>query len=422
MQRGMGMDIWTVHGGRPLEGSVRVHGAKNAVLPIMAASVLCGCESELLNCPELSDVAAAMRILGHLGCDVSRDGDIISIDSRCACRSDIPHELMREMRSSVIFLGAILGRFGEVTLSMPGGCELGPRPIDIHLEALKSLGAEVTAQAGNIYCRADELRGALINLSMPSVGATENAILAACAAHGESTITNAAREPEIVDLCSYLRQLGAYISGDGTPSITISGFEPRDHVGYRIMPDRIVAATLMCCTAAAGGMTEICGARPRDLDTVISALEQMGCAVSCSEDRIIMSSWKPLMPPRPVITKPFPGFPTDAQPLLMASCLKARGTSVFVENIFENRFRHAAELRRLGADIRTEGRVAVVTGVDDLHGAPMTTTDLRGGAALIVAALSAEGDSVIMDCGHIDRGYEALDKQLAKLGAEIRRE
>jgi len=418
----MDMNIWTVQGGSSLEGQVRVHGAKNAVLPIMAASVLTGCESRLLGCPALSDVDAAARILEHLGCRVRRDGDGIAIDSRDACRSDIPHALMREMRSSVIFLGAILGRFGQAKLSMPGGCELGPRPIDIHLDALRALGAEITEQGGSIDCRTAGLRGAVINLSMPSVGATENALLAACAAEGETVITNAAREPEIVDLCRYLRRLGADIHGDGTACVTVSGFRPAPQVEHRIMPDRIVASTLLCAVAAAGGEAEICGARSADLDTVTASLKQMGCRIACDGDRIRIAARRRLQAPRPVITRPFPGFPTDAQPLLMAACLKAEGTAVFVENIFENRFRHGEELRRLGAEIRTEGRVAVVTGVEELHGAPMTTTDLRGGAALVIAALSAQGQSVIHDAGHIARGYEALEKQLQALGARISRQ
>lgn len=413
------MNIWKINGGRALEGSVNVQGSKNAVLPIMAASFLAGCETALFNSPELSDVSAAASILRHLGCTTQREGDVINIDSRNPVCCDVPHELMREMRSSVIFLGAILGRCGEARLSMPGGCELGPRPIDIHLDALRTLGADITEHGGNIYCRTNGLKGAEINLALPSVGATENTIIAACAAQGRTIITNAAKEPEIVDLCIYLRRLGANITGDGTSTIKICGFDPVEHVEHRVMPDRIAAASLLCAVACAGGNVLIKGAKPKNLDTVISSVSDMGCHIeSDSEDIHIISSGK-LRAPRPVITKPYPGFPTDAQPLLMAACLKAAGTTVFVENIFENRFRHAAELRRLGADIRTEGRVAAVTGVKNLSGAHMSVTDLRGGAALIIAALSAEGESVIFDSGHVDRGYENLETQLSGLGADI---
>lgn len=413
------MSIWRIEGGAPLTGSTKVQGAKNSVLPIMAATILCGCETELLNCPDLSDVRASVKILEHLGCRVDRDGDIVNISSEGLCRCEIPHGLMREMRSSVIFLGAILARCGEAVLSLPGGCELGPRPIDLHLNALRRLGADISEQGGNIVCRAREMRGARINLEFPSVGATENSMLAACGAKGTTVIQNAAREPEIVDLQRFLRQLGADIDGAGTSTVTVHSFEPVKRVGHRIMPDRIVASTLLSAVASTGGDLELLAVSPDDFETVSAVLEEMGCLVMRRRDRMRLVSNGYLKAPKPIVTKPFPGFPTDAQPTLMSACLKAKGTTVFVENIFENRFRHAEELRRLGADIKTEGRVAMVTGVKQLEGSPVTTTDLRGGAALVTAALCAEGETIVHDQGHIDRGYDALDEQLRALGASI---
>ncbi len=413
------MSVWKVSGGKKLYGDIRIQGSKNAVLPIMAAAIITGCETELLNCPQLSDVEAAMAILRHLGCKAERDGDTVCIDSRGMNKTDIPHDLMREMRSSVIFLGAILARAHEATLSYPGGCELGARPIDLHLEALRSLGAEVTELGGNLYCRDEGLKGARINLSFPSVGATENAMLAACGAEGETVITNAAREPEIIDLQNFLVKLGVSISGAGTSTIIISGIVPQAKVGHRVMTDRIVSATALCCAASAGGSITLRGVIPAYFETVTAALENMGCEIERKTNSVKIISSGTLRAPKPIVTRPYPGFPTDAQPLLMAACLKAEGTTVFTENIFENRYRHAVELCRLGADISVVGRVAVVTGVRDLIGAPVAATDLRGGAALVTAALGARGLTTVYDTGHIVRGYDELDRMLLNLGADI---
>ncbi len=415
------MSIWTVRGRGPLEGSVTVQGAKNAVLPILAATILTGCETELTNCPQLLDVEASLNILRHLGCAVERSGDVIHIDSTRVSLCSIPHELMRAMRSSVIFLGAIAARCGEAWLSMPGGCELGPRPIDLHLEAMRALGAEVSEQGGDIVCRAGKLRGAHIALSMPSVGATENAMIAACAAEGMTRITNAACEPEIVSLQGFLRALGADMDGAGTPEIVIRGFTPRKKVGWRVMPDRIVASTLLCACALAGGDVQLRGVQPQDFASVTDALGAMGCEIGQTSHTLRLRS-NALLRAAPLIqTRPYPGFPTDAQPLMMAAALRARGTTVFVENIFPNRYRQAGQLRRMGADIRVQGRVAMVSGVPALHGAAVSAEDLRGGAALVIAALGAEGESIINDPGHIDRGYDGLDTALRALGADVQK-
>lgn len=416
------MSVWHIAGGNRLSGSVTVQGAKNAVLPIMAASVLAPGETELLNVPTLRDVNTTIRILRGLGCSVEREGDAVYIDSRPMSRSEIPHSLMRELRSSVIFLGALLARCGHARLSMPGGCELGPRPIDLHLMALRALGAEIDERGGDLICFAPSgLHGAGIALPMPSVGATENAMLAACAAEGETVIMNAAREPEITELQTFLQTLGADVTGAGSATVRVRGkkLEPF-RVGHRIMPDRIVSSTLLCACAAAGGDVELRAVEPRHFSTVLHSLSECGCDIMSNSSSVRLRSGGNLKAPMPVITGPYPGFPTDAQPLMLAACLKARGTSVFVENVFQNRFRFTEELQRLGARIHTEGRVAVVTGVEALHGAPTVATDLRGGAALMIAALSAEGETDILDSGHVERGYESFDERLAALGADIR--
>lgn len=415
------MSAFLVEGGRPLFGTARVHGAKNSVLPILAATLLGAGESVIHNCPDLSDVKASVAILEHLGCRVRREGDTLTVDAAQPVRSDVPDDLMREMRSSVIFLGAILGRMGEATLSFPGGCELGPRPIDLHLAAIRALGAEIEERFGELRCTGGTLTGRDITLSIPSVGATENAMLAAAAARGVTTITNAAREPEIVDLQDFLLAMGAKIEGAGSSVITIEGGGALHGGEHTVMGDRIVAATYLAAVAAAGGEAEIAGAGCGHLATVTAALAEAGCGIRCGGDRILITAREPLRGIRPVRTAPYPGFPTDAQAPLMAALCRGEGTTVFVENIFESRYRHVDELCRMGADIRVEGRVAVVCGVARLHGAEVRSTDLRGGAALVVAALGAEGKSVVSGLQHVDRGYQDLERTLRGLGADIRR-
>ena len=346
----------TIEGGHRLSGETVVQGAKNSVLPVLAATLLCGGACRIRRCPRLSDVDAAADILRYLGCSADwEDGDLL-VDSSVLTRCDIPQTLMRRMRSSVIFLGAILARCGWAELSYPGGCELGPRPIDLHLAALRTLGASIEESGGKLYCQGRHLRGGQIVLAIPSVGATENAILAACGAEGVTVITNAAREPEIADLQDFLCACGAEVRGAGGSVITVEGCRPLHGCDHRVIPDRIVTATYLCAAAACGG----------DI------------------------------------------------------LLRSRGTTVFVENIFESRYRHAAEMQRMGADIRVEGRVAVVCGVERLHAADVFAADLRGGAALVIAALQAEGRSAVHQCRHIQRGYADLAGDLAGLGARVR--
>ena len=413
------MTTYLVEGGCPLEGSVAIHGAKNSVLPMLAACLLAPGECVIRNCPRLSDVEASLAILRHLGCPARREGDAVVVDASAPAAWDVPDALMREMRSSVIFLGAILGRMGRARLCAPGGCELGPRPIDLHLAAIRALGGEIGEEGGALLCRG-KLRGADIVLSLPSVGATENAMLAAVCARGETTITNAAREPEIVDLQDFLTALGAKVRGAGTPVISIEGGRPLHGGEHTVMADRIVACTYLAAAAAAGGEVELAGADWRTLVPVTAVLSEAGCRVYSAPGRIALACSAPLKGVRPIRTAPYPGFPTDAQAPLMAALCKSRGCTVFVENMFDSRYRHVDELRRMGADIRTEGRVAVVYGVPRLHGARVRAADLRGGAALAVAALGAEGTTRLEDAGHIARGYQSLDGDLRALGARIR--
>ena len=376
------MSYLSIEGGAPLHGELTIQGSKNSVLPVLAATILARDVCRIENCPRLRDVDASVAILRHLGCRVRRDGTALEVDTAPMARCDIPDELMREMRSSIIFLGAILARQGEAVLSYPGGCELGPRPIDLHLAALRELGAEITERYGELRCKAKCLRGTDITLAIPSVGATENAILAACGAEGTSVIYNAAREPEIVDLQALLRSMGARVNG----AVRLTG------VDYRAV------------------------------STVALSLAESGCEVRSEADAVSLRSTGALRSVRPVRTAPYPGFPTDAQPVLMAALLRSEGCTVFVENIFENRYRHVDELSRMGAEIRVAGRVAVVNGVRTLHGAAVKCTDLRGGAALVIAGLSAEGTTRVTELTHIDRGYDAIERDLAALGAQIRRE
>ena len=408
------MNLIAVEGGRRLGGELTVQSAKNGVLPVLAAAILCREPCLIRRCPRLSDVDTAVRILRHLGAQARWEGEDLLIDARELTRCDVPEELMRRMRSSVIFLGAILARCGRAEMSYPGGCELGPRPIDLHLSALRALGAEIREEAGTLRCEAPRLTGADIVLSLPSVGATENAILTACGADGTTTISNAAREPEIADLQLFLQKAGVRIAGAGSSTVTVCGGLPGRGCEHRCLGDRIAAA------AAAGGEIFLRGVDYRHLSTVTTALRQAGCRVESEKDAVRLTAPARLRAIPPVRTSPYPGFPTDAQAVLMAALLRSRGTTVFVENRFDSRYRHVPELVRLGADIRTDGRVAVVCGAERLHGARVRAADLRGGAALVLAGLQAEGTTEVEQIHHIERGYADLVGDLRALGAEIR--
>ena len=415
------MSVMYIRGGRPLEGELAVHGAKNSVLPILAACLLAKGPVTLNNCPRLTDVAAALGILRRLGCRVEQEGHTIVVDPTGASGCSISEEQMRSMRSSIIFLGPLLARAGEAHLSYPGGCELGPRPIDLHLSALRAMGCEVREEQG-IHCLGRP-KGGEVQLSIPSVGATENAMLCAVGASGPTTITNAAREPEIGDLQSFLNSLGAGVRGAGSSTITVEGGRCLSGGEYTVMGDRIVAATLLSAAASAGGTVRLRGVDWRHLATVLSVFHQAGCRVESKLEyvELFRDGAVPLRGVPTVRTAPYPGFPTDAQAPVMAALAASQGGTLFVETIFDSRYRHVPELIRMGADITTEGRVALVRGVERLHGARVEAADLRGGGALAAAALGAEGTTVLSGLNHIDRGYEGLEEMLRLLGADVER-
>lgn len=412
-----------INGGRRLEGELRVHGAKNSALPLLSAAVLAHGESVFHNCPSLTDVDAACRILTHIGCKCRRSGDTVTVDSANVFGTEIPDNLMREMRSSIVFLGAMLGRTGRCRLSFPGGCELGARPIDLHLSALRQMGANISEQHGFLECDTGKgLRGAKIVLSFPSVGATENIMLAAVTAKGVTEIHNAAGEPEIADISEYLGKCGARISGAGGSVIVIEGVERLHPCEHTVIPDRIAAGTYLCAAAITHGELILTGCRPDHMTGFLQVLEAMGAGIyTYGGGKMYLSGKKRYAAPPTVRTMPYPGFPTDIQAPFTALCCIAEGTSVFVETIFENRFRHIPELVRLGASVKTEGRVCVVQGVKQLSGAKVCASELRGGAALVTAALAAEGTSEIGGLRYIDRGYECLEGALRSVGADIRR-
>ena len=414
------MEFWQIRGGRRLGGSCEVQGSKNAALPILAASIVCPCRVELLHVPQLSDVDTALAILRSLGCQTKREGERVWIDSRTLTHTEISRTLMARMRSSVFFLGALTARCGEARLSLPGGCQLGQRPIDLHLAALRQLGCEIEEAGDNIRCHSRELRGCELSLPFPSVGATENILLTACAGRGETVLHGAAREPEIVALCRFLRVMGADIVGAGSDTIRLRRFQAKEYVRFTIPPDRIVSSTLCCAAAATGGDIELKAVDPTEISAVTDFLKAAGCVIIQNKHALHLRAPQQLRGIGALHTSPYPGFPTDAQPLLMAALLRARGTTRMTETIFENRFRQVHALRRLGADITVRGRTAEIRGVRRLQGDELTATDLRGGASMVLAGLCAEGETVVCDTGHITRGYDRLDRVLQELGADVK--
>lgn len=417
------MDKIIINGNHRLSGEITVQGAKNSVLPILVATLLVNGTSVIHNCPMLSDVEATIKILKYLGCVVTRDGHTVTVDSTNVSRNDVPDNLMREMRSSIVFLGGILGRMGKAVLSTPGGCEIGLRPIDLHLSSMEQFGASVETENGFIVCSAKDkqLNGTRITLSFPSVGATENVILAAVLAKGTTIITNAAREPEISDLADFLNRCGARIHGAGDSTITIDGVNRLYSTEHTVIPDRIVASTYMIAAAMTNGKICLRDIIPAHIGPTIQPLREAGCEITVSGRWVCLSAPPKLKRIRMIRTMPYPGFPTDVQAQMMALTCVAEGTSVIVENIFESRFKHIGELLRFGAKINVEGRMAVIEGVKHLNGANVRSTDLRGGSAMILAGLNAYGTTEITEIHHIDRGYEEPEKVLEYLGADIKR-
>ena len=404
-----------------MQGTVRVSGAKNAALPLLFATLLTSGTHRLSNVPELRDIDTVDRLLSILGGQVEREGDLFTVNADHIRSDEAPYDLVRTMRASVLVLGPLLARVGHARVSLPGGCAIGARPIDLHLKGLEALGAEITLDHGYVEAKVDRLRGARICFDFPTVGGTENLMMAAVLAEGTTVLENAAREPEIVDLAKALISMGAKIEGAGTANVTIEGVEQLKPLDYRVMPDRIEAGTYMIAAAMTDGDVQIEGARLSDMEAFVSKLREAGVEVTGEGESVRVRRNGPIRSIN-IKTQPHPGFPTDMQAQFMALMMLGDGTSVISETVFENRFMHVCELQRLGADIVIDGHVATVKGVTDLCGAQVMATDLRASASLIVAALAAENTTEVARIYHLDRGYEKLEEKLKSLGAVIERQ
>ena len=416
------MTLLIIEGGRALTGSVKVKGAKNSMLPIMAAAILSSEKREVVleNIPDIGDMHMKKNILQSLGLKVSYAESTLRLNAHDLCSYTIPTALMKEMRSSIFLMGPILARLGKVRVTYPGGCSIGPRPIDLHLKGLEALGANIWEEKGYIVASTSGLKGAAIHLDYPSVGATENVMMAAVLAHGTTLIHNAAKEPEIVDLQNFLNSMGAQVRGAGTENLRIRGVEALGSCHHRIIPDRIVAGTYLMAGAITGGRVTVRDVIPGHLDAVIAKLQEAGVVIETGEDSISVLDGK-LKGVETLRTLPYPGFPTDLQSPMMALLTQAQGRSTILESVFEARFKHVKELNRMNARISVEGRTAFLEGSAALQGAEVSATDLRAGAALIIAGLAAQGTTVVREIQHVDRGYERLDLALNKLGANIYR-
>lgn len=415
------MDKLLIQGGVRLEGEVAISGAKNAALPILCASLLTREALQLANLPHLNDIATMLRLLGQMGVEVTLDGsDGLVLQARELTEPVAPYDLVKTMRASILVLGPLVARFGEARVSLPGGCAIGARPVEQHLKGLQAMGAEIRVEHGYIHAKAARLKGARICTDMVTVTGTENLMMAAVLAEGETVIENAAREPEVLDLANCLIAMGAQISGAGSDVIRIRGVDRLGGGQHRIMPDRIETGTYLCAAAVTGGRVRLTQTSAASLDVVVDKLLDAGCAIDIGRDSISIDA-----PPRlkavSLRTAPYPAFPTDMQAQFMALNAVAEGVATIRETIFENRYMHAVELMRLGADIHIDGNTAVVTGVPRLEGAAVMATDLRASASLVIAALAAEGETLIERIYHLDRGYERIEEKLSRLGARIRR-
>jgi UDP-N-acetylglucosamine 1-carboxyvinyltransferase len=415
------MDRLLVTGGPRLSGIVPVGGAKNSALKLMAASLLAEGRTDIHNVPDIEDCLTMAEVLERLGAAVERSDHSVIIDTTGPLSLETPYELVRRMRASILVLGPLLARLGRARVAMPGGCNIGSRKIDLHIRGLEGMGATFTSEHGYLVAEAKSLRGAYLALDFPSVGATENLLMAAVAARGTTVIENAAREPEVQDLADFLTKMGARVAGAGTPTIEVEGVDVFEPVEHTVIPDRIEAGTYAIAACVTGGDVLLQGARADQMDLVLAKLGDAGAAVNVHQDGIQVS-----MAERPraldLVTLPYPGFPTDLQPPIMALLSTAEGTSIITENVFESRFMFVDELNRMGADMRTESHHAVIRGVERLSSAPVRALDLRAGAALVLAALGADGSTEIADVHHVDRGYEDIDGKLTALGAEVSRQ
>ncbi len=413
------MEKYIIRGGRKLNGSVKVHASKNAVLPILAASILTEEKVRIRNCPGISDVVNMLEILRILGCRIDWEGSDVVIDSSQADKHKIPVSLAKKLRSSIFMLGSIIGRFGSARISYPGGCDIGLRPIDLHIKGLKSLNVDIVEHFGMIDCNGKGLCGGVINLDFPSVGATENIMMAATLAKGKTVILNAAKEPEIEDLQNFINAMGGKVSGAGSSTVEIEGVSELHGAEYSPMPDRIVAGTYLIAGAMCGGEIEVQNVNAEHIQSVLFKLRESACKIECNRDKIVLTAPERLQACHLIETNPYPGFATDLQAQMLAALSIAEGTSVIVENIFETRFKHAGELVKMGANITIRDRMAVVRGVPQLSGAEVFAFDLRGGAALVLAGLAAAETTIVNDIYHIERGYFEFEKNLSALGADI---
>ena len=415
------MDKLLIEGGSPLKGEVAISGAKNAALPILCAALLTKEPLHLTNLPDLNDVRTMLRLLGQMGVKIERESaNSVTLDASSVDNPVAPYEMVKTMRAAILVLGPLVARVGDARVSLPGGCAIGARPVDQHIKGLQSMGAEVTVEHGYVHAKVPRLRGARLFTDMVTVTGTENLMMAACLAEGETIIENAAREPEVVDLANCLVSMGAQISGAGTDVIRIRGVAKLHGATHRVMPDRIETGTYLCAAAATGGQVRLTGTSSCYLDSLIDKLMDAGCEITPERDAIRLQAPRRLQAVS-LRTAPYPAFPTDMQAQFMAINCVADGTAVIRETIFENRYMHAVELARLGADIKIDGNTAVVRGVERLEGATVMATDLRASASLVIAGLVAQGETLVDRIYHLDRGYEHLDEKLARLGARVRR-
>jgi len=416
------MDRIIITGNGPLRGEVSVAGAKNAALPAIAAALLSSEPLNISNVPAIRDIRTARKLMEMLGAEVHFENDVLTIDCRTIDSAQVPYELVKTMRASILWLGPLLARFGEADVSLPGGCAIGTRPVNEHISGLQAMGAEVRIEGGYIKATASQLRGAHYTFDVPSVTGTENLLMAASLARGTTTLENCALEPEVADLALLLSRMGARIRGAGTSTIVIEGVERLDGTAHRVPPDRIETGTFLVAAAATRGAIRVVDTNPELLQHVLGKLEQAGASLETGESWIRLDSRGRRCRAVNVHTAPYPAFPTDMQAQFMALNALAEGSATVVENIFENRFMHVAELQRMGADIELQGHSAIVRGCERLQGAPVMATDLRASACLIIAGLAAQGETVIDRVYHLDRGYASIDGKLAQLGAIIRRE